>query len=216
MFSLKTLAVLPLLTIPVVAACSVSTAEDTVARTEGLSAVTGGNLRLFDSCEPYPVQFTTSEDVSSFSGPDEFASFGDVVVPFTDPTGYLSAVIVGQDGTVIGLHADAGSSGSGVVSTTYARCVRDTSTSAASGPPKPPTCRICGPGHAYCVSGDLLSYASQFYASTCPPISAGPTQGPLHNTGDSCAPICQNSQDPYAAENCACCHQHLAQPSCYQ
>jgi hypothetical protein len=186
MFSLKKLAVLPLLTVPIVAACSVPTGEDTVARTEELSAVTGGRIGLFDPCEPNPVRFSTSEDVSSFSGPDEFASLGDVVVPFTDPSGYLRAVLVSQDGTVIGLHADAGSSGSGAVSRTYARCLPVSGTSAASGPAKPPTCQICGPGqHAYCVSGDLLSYASQFYASTCPSVPPGPPRGPIHKTGDS-------------------------------
>jgi hypothetical protein len=35
-------------------------------------------------------------------------------------------------------------------------------------------------------------------------------------TKDPCAPICQNSQDPYAVENCACCHRHLPHPTCYQ
>ena len=54
MFSLKKLAVLPLLTVPIVAACSVPTGEDTVARKEELSAVIGGSIGLFDPCEPNP------------------------------------------------------------------------------------------------------------------------------------------------------------------
>ena len=33
---------------------------------------------------------------------------------------------------------------------------------------------------------------------------------------DPCAPICHDFEDPYYAENCACCHRHLSHPTCYQ
>ncbi|HET7545264.1 MAG TPA: hypothetical protein VFK05_35605 [Polyangiaceae bacterium] len=31
-----------------------------------------------------------------------------------------------------------------------------------------------------------------------------------------CAAICQDTSDPYSAENCACCRRHLKNPTCYQ
>ena len=33
---------------------------------------------------------------------------------------------------------------------------------------------------------------------------------------DPCAPICHDFEDPYSAENCACCDRHLPHPTCYQ
>jgi hypothetical protein len=34
--------------------------------------------------------------------------------------------------------------------------------------------------------------------------------------GDRCAAICRDTSDPYSADNCECCHQHLKNPTCYQ